>query len=105
MGLDEERAVMRAAGSDKFDYRKECLRHCTMTERMASGTGQSRRVSKYKGVSLVKRTGRWRASIRPNGLSFYLGEFDREEDAARAYNKAALSHFGPKAFQNKIDDE
>ncbi|RYZ93611.1 MAG: hypothetical protein EOP06_00140 [Proteobacteria bacterium] len=91
-------------GFDRLDYRKEALIIADMTEikcRMAKTDRQM--TSKYKGVSRCKNNGRWRASIRPQGMSFYLGEFECEREAARAYNRAALHYFGENAFQNEVD--
>ena len=41
--------------------------------------------SKYRGVSYVKKVGKWRASIYINGKSVYLGEYINELDASKAY--------------------
>lgn len=41
--------------------------------------------SKFKGVSLNKATGRWRARTVEGGKGKHLGTFDTEEEAAKAY--------------------
>lgn len=60
---------------------------------------------KYKGVR-QKARGRgvlkWLAEIRYAGKYVYIGDFDTAEEAARAYNKAALRLVGPKAKLNEI---
>lgn len=38
------------------------------------------------------------------GTSHPLGYFHREENAARAYNTAAVRFYGDKANLNKLDD-
>ena len=64
-----------------------------------SGSGTSR----YKGVCWAKRERKWRAVIRPDGVQRYLGYFDVEEDAARAYDAAALEIYGEYACVNFPD--
>lgn len=56
--------------------------------------------SKYKGVSRYK--GRFRACITCNKRLIHLGYFDSEEDAARAYNTAALKFHGEFAYLNLV---
>lgn len=41
--------------------------------------------SKYKGVSLNKATGRWRARTTEDGKEKHIGTFDSEEEAYNAY--------------------
>src|SRR5206468_12391415 len=48
----------------------------------------------FKGVSWRQDSHKWRAEITHHGVHYYLGRFDREEDAARAYDSAQLQHFG-----------
>jgi len=57
--------------------------------------------SAYKGVMRVK--GHWKACIVKNGKHLHLGSFKSEQDAAFAYNQAAVKLFGEHAFLNKLE--
>jgi hypothetical protein len=56
--------------------------------------------SPYKGVSLDKRHGTWKAYIISDGKSIWLGQHKSEEEAARAYDVAARKLFGEFAKCN-----
>ena len=64
--------------------------------------------SKYKGVMLDKRrqgqgkTDVWRSYIKKRGKVSHIGFFEREEEAAVAYNLKALELFGEFAKLNEI---
>ena len=59
--------------------------------------------SKYRGVGLKSKEKLWRAYITLDGVHKHLGYFISEEEAARAYNEAAIRFgFFPEAL-NKLD--
>lgn len=56
--------------------------------------------SQYKGVSWSNRCGKWLAKIVYKGKSIYIGYFDDEVSAARAYDAKAKEMFGEYAELN-----
>lgn len=57
--------------------------------------------SGFKGVHWHKNNGNWRAIIGVNNQRVILGHFCNREDAARAYDEAAVSYFGEFALTNR----
>jgi AP2-like factor (euAP2 lineage) len=86
---------------DGLDNRKDNLRIVD-----ASYNAQNRRrlpgKSKYKGVFPDRQ--KWRAAITKRFRKKQLGTYDDEEDAARAYDAAALELFGEQAYVNFPDE-
>ena len=82
---------------DGLDNRRENLRKATSAQ---NGWNSSKRVgsSAFKGV--FWSVGKWEARIREHPKSIYLGRFDTEEDAARAYDEAARRLHGEFARVN-----
>lgn len=56
--------------------------------------------SKYKGVSFNKCADKWVAYIQSNGKKHYLGSFEEEEDAAKAYDNASIAMHGKHGYLN-----
>lgn len=61
--------------------------------------------SRYRGVCWNKKNKRWQAAINSSGKYLYLGSYVLEEDAARAFDKAAIRIRGRKARINFKFDE
>jgi len=86
---------------NKLDNRKAELRKCNQHQNMGNARTQTRpKSSVFKGVCWHTQRSKWLAGIKKtvNGKkrSVYLGVFTDEISAARAYNVAALEHFGSK---------
>jgi len=59
--------------------------------------------SKYKGVSTSgNKANPWTAQFKLSGIQIHIGHYRTEEEAAIAYNNAALKHFGEHAHLNVI---
>ncbi len=101
MKPEKSKQVYPRRFNDGLDYRKENLMICTLQERQRSLPKRKKgSSSKYKGVSFIQSQKVWRAGIVIGGVSVSLGDFNSEEEAALAYNKAAKKHFGEFAYQN-----
>lgn len=87
-----------------FNNQKRNLRECSYSQNNANKPKQSGCVSKYKGVNFHKKNNNWVSSIRINGRSKHLGSFKWEENAAKAYNKAALEVWKEFANLNKNEN-
>jgi hypothetical protein len=84
-GLNNHRANLRAASN---------------AQNLHNQGVNTKNTSGFKGVSYYSRNGKWQAKIRVNGIKRHLGHFLTPEDAARAYDKAALELFGEFARSN-----
>lgn len=85
---------------DPTDNRRANLRLCTHAENLKNLRRCRRNTSGFKGVSWSRDRGNWYAYIAPAGRSISLGRYATAEEAARAYDAAALVHFGPFARLN-----
>lgn len=91
---------------DLLDCRKYQLRQATGHQNQGNRRKLAETSSRFKGVSWCSRTKKWVASIGAdsNGKHrvLFLGRFTDEIEAAKAYNAAALKHFGNFAYLNRI---
>ena len=83
-----------------LDNRKCNLRICTISQNGANRGKQKNNKSGYKGVINICK-----AVIRVKGERIELGFFKNAEEAAKAYNEAAIKYFGEFAKLNIIGKE
>lgn len=100
MGLPDGLEVDHING-DGLDNRRCNLRLATHQQNLANQRTQVRNKAGFRGVSQNKRSQKpWRARIKCHGKEVHLGHFDSAEDAARAYDRAAIDTFGDFARTN-----
>lgn len=98
LGEPEELVVDHING-DGLDNRRQNLRVCTRTENIRNSKSQGGAVPQFKGVTRAPNGG-FRAMIMANRRSEALGTFNTAEDAARAYDAAAIRLHGDFARLN-----
>jgi len=92
---------------DGLDNRRTNLRACTKRQNARNRVHGGSKSSRYHGVCWHAWSSRWRVVIcagpvntRGHSKQLYVGSFKDETEAARAYDRAALQHFGPFAKPN-----
>jgi len=93
---------------DGLDNRRGNLRICTPSENSANQKMRSDSHNNWKGVKFdarPQRQKRWVARITQNGKEIFIGYFDTELEAAKAYDKKARELFGEFACPNFPEEQ
>jgi len=105
--LSLHRFILNAPKNKKVDHkfhntldnRRSKLRLCTQAQNLANMKPHKGGTSKYKGVTKIYN-GSWVAHITVNYVPMHLGLFQKEKDAALAYDKYAVYFFGEFVLLN-----
>ena len=102
-GVDKDKKV------DHIDHNplnnQKCnLRICTSSQNNRNRTASKNKTSKYLGVSFRKNDGRWQSEITSNYKYKRIGCYKTEQEAALAYNRAAIEIHGEFANLNIIEN-
>lgn len=100
MGIAEDGLFIDHKDGNCLNNLRSNLRKADRRQNAANSRSKRGGTSKYKGVSKRDKGNRWRACIWDVDHSVELGSFLDEEDAARAYDKAALAQYGEFARTN-----
>jgi hypothetical protein len=87
---------------DGLNNQRSNLRPATTAQNNHNQRPQRNTSSRFKGVTWHKRIGKWQAAIKVADKNRHLGVFPDEEDAARAYNAAAVEAYGEYAYLNEV---
>lgn len=90
------------ADGNGLNNQRRNLRYVTHSQNSMNRKPRKNCTSKYKGVWFNTERSIWQVSIRKNYKRFFLGSYHIEEDAAKAYNKAAKNKFGKYAKLNSF---
>lgn len=97
LGVVDETPIDHKDG-DGMNNSRSNLRLTTPSLNQANRGLNRNNTSGFKGVRRINN--RWNARIRVNRVLIELGRFDDILDAARAYDAAAVKHFGDHARLN-----
>jgi hypothetical protein len=112
LGIKPKNNGKRSQSIDHIDHdglnnQRNNIRICTNSQNRANAKLQRTNNSTgYKGVTKRTKTNgmTWRyiSRIRVNDKLIQIGSFDTPEDAAKAYNHAAINYFGEFAYLNQV---
>jgi hypothetical protein len=102
MGADDGSVIDHMSG-DKLDNRMCNLRFVTRGQNVINSRGRNA-ASGYKGVTLNKssKSPSWKAILKINHQTIQLGCYKTKEEAAKAYNEAAVIYHREFAKLNEI---
>lgn len=103
MNVTDSKLVVDHINHNGLDNRKSNLRVTTQKGNNANASKRKNaQTSKYKGVHLDRTHGKWKAQIQYENVKYTLGTYLIEDEAASAYNQAAVKYFGEFAVLNEI---
>ena len=102
LGAEKDQKVDHKNG-DGLDNRKANLRFCSYGQNNANSRKVAKCASIYKGVTFDDTASfKWKARLYKDGKQKVLGRFATEQEAALAYNRAAVEVYGEFAKVNQL---
>lgn len=86
---------------DTLDNRDINLRICSHQENLRNHSGNSRNTSGVKGVSLDRKTNKWKAQIRHNNKTIVIGSLLNINDAIDARKELEVKYYGEFRYAKK----
>jgi len=101
LGEPENGYVIDHINGNSLDNRRLNLRYCTIGQNLMNSRKRINCTSKYKGVHWDSNSKKFKAQIQINGKRTHIGLFNKEIDAANAYDKYAEKYYGEYAKTNE----
>lgn len=100
MEVTEPELFVDHIDGDGLNNTRANLRVASHSENLANVPKRNGTSSKFRGVNYKKSTGKWQVQIQHNNKLYWVGSFDSEIEAAKAYDKKAVELFGEFAQLN-----
>lgn len=102
MGATDPKIFCDHEDRNGLNNQRSNLRIATNSQNNCNSKKYKKSYSQYKGVSWEGDRNKWKASIRKDYKLFNVGRFKTEEEAALAYNYAAIKYHGEFANLNVV---
>lgn len=98
LGIKEKSIFIDHIDHDGLNNQRSNLRTCSHSENQKNSQGRGS--SKFLGVAYRSSNNKFRAAIYTGEKDLYIGQFESEEEAARAYDEQAKIYHGEFANLN-----
>lgn len=93
------------ADGNRLNNSRSNLRVANHAQNIWNSNLNPKSITGYRGIYIASLGRTWDAMIRVNGKMIKLGRFTDIREALKAYNTAALEHYGEFARLNPVPDE